>query len=92
MNTCGFHPGGNIDGIAPNVVIQLCRTNDSGSDITKVESDPENKNELKNEKKIKKKNISRIFTDLGSLIGNFDYEWKFHSVEIWQFSWDSDFT
>ena len=93
LNTCGFHPGGNIDGIAPNVVIQLCRTNDSGSDITKVESDPENKNELKNEKKIKKKKTKlRISTDLGSLIGNFDYGWKFHSVEIWQFSWDSDFT
>ena len=61
LNTCGFHPGGNIDGIAPNVVIQLCRTNDSGSDITKVESDPENKNELKNEKKIKKKHIKNFY-------------------------------
>ena len=47
LNTCGFHPGGNIDGIAPNVVIQFRGTNDSGSDITKVESDPVNWKKIK---------------------------------------------
>ena len=43
---CGVHPRGDIDGVAPDVVVQLGRANDAAGDVAKVETDTQDEIEL----------------------------------------------
>ena len=41
-----LHPAGNVDGVAPNVIVELGRPDDAGGHVAKVEADAENEVEL----------------------------------------------
>ena len=43
---CGVHPGGDVDGVAPDVVVELRRAYDAACDVTKVETDAKNEIEF----------------------------------------------
>lgn len=42
----GALPGSDVDGVSPDVVVELCGPDDARGDVTKVEPDPEDQVEL----------------------------------------------
>ena len=46
FHSCALHSRRDVDGVAPDVVVQLRRPDDAGRDVSEVEPDPEDEVEL----------------------------------------------